>query len=83
MTHPESIFEKPTVSYTDVAIPGSFYAVRHMAKGTKLVEAKQSPLNLAQRMIQMNTPLTPLVGKRPRIKHRARTCMRVNRDLNA
>lgn len=83
MTHTESIFEKPAVSYTDIMIHGSFYAVRRMPKGTKLVKAKQSPTNLAQRTIQMNTPLTPLVGKRPRIQHRARTCMRVNRDLNA
>lgn len=75
-------FEKEPASYTDTEIPGSYYAVRQMKKGTKLVKAKQSPLNLVQLMVRQNTPLTPLVGKRPRIQHRARTCMRVNRDIN-
>lgn len=75
-------FEKEPASYTDVETPGSFYAVRHMPKGTKLVKAKQSPLNLAQLMMRREHPLTPQVGKRPRIKHRARTCMRLNRDIN-
>ena len=75
-------FDKEPAAYADTEIPGSFYAVRHMAKGTKLVKSKQSPMNLAQLMLRREYPLTPSIGKRPRIKHRARTCMRVNRDIN-
>ena len=69
------------VSYTDTDIPGSFYAIRTMPKGTKLVKAKQSPMNLAQRIHREQNPLTPSVGKRPRIKHRSRTCARLNREV--
>lgn len=72
-------FEKAPASYRDETIPGSYYAIRHMPKGTKLVTVKRTPPNL----LQASLVTKPLVGKRPRIKHRARTCMRVNRDINA
>lgn len=70
-----------TSKYNETPIGAGYYAVRHMTSKSgncyqKLVKADRSPAPLFN-------PLTlkPITGKRVRIKHRARTSARLNREV--
>ena len=73
----------PEFTYTNIhketPIGAGFYALRHNTSKagvyySRLVKADRSP---SPRFFVEKR--TPLVGKRTRIKHRARTCARLNR----
>lgn len=67
--------------HTETPVGAGFYAFRHTVSAgktayTKLVKADRSPA--PRYKLEKGIPS---VGKRTRIKHRARTCARVNKEL--